>query len=230
MARFVQLNWPADPTAPGPRSARAAFRYRAFIPDDIAHAALNLPAAIAERVARAERAILELNHNPPALGPLEVLAQRLLRAESVASSRIEGLELSQRRLARAEALQDASRDETARSVLANVAAMEKAIAIADGSTHLRTKNICAIHAVLMPFPPEGGVLRTQQSWIEGTPSTHMARPSCHRLPAKFAAWSTISAATSSATTFPPSSRPLSPMRSLKPFTRSPTAMAASGGR
>ncbi|MBX7117143.1 MAG: Fic family protein [Myxococcaceae bacterium] len=167
MARFVQLHWPADPTAPGPRSARAAFHYRAFIPNDIARSTLNLPVAVAERVARAERAILELNHNPPALGPLEVLARRLLRVESVASSRIEGLELSQRRLARAEALQDESRDETARSVLANVAAMEKAIAIADRSAPLRTKDICAIHAVLMTFPPDGGVLRTQQSWIGG---------------------------------------------------------------
>jgi hypothetical protein len=44
-------------------------------------------------------------------------ARRLLGAESVASSRIEGLVLSERRLARAEAEEPDARGETARSVL-----------------------------------------------------------------------------------------------------------------
>lgn len=165
MAHFVQLTWPANPTAPGPRKSRAGFRYQAFIPDELANSNLALAGPIAERIARAERTIADLNRNPPVLGPLEVLARRLLRAESVASSRIEGLELSQRRLARAEVLPEETRDETARSVLANVAAMNKAISLADTSGKFRAEYFSAIHATLMPA--DQGAVRHQQNWIGG---------------------------------------------------------------
>jgi Fic family protein len=122
---------------------------------------------VALALGRAERAIVDLNRDPPALGSLEVLARRLLRSESVASSRIEGLELSQRRLARAEAIGSESRDETAKSVIANVAAMEKAIGISGKRRPLTVADINAIHAVLMKGLSDAGRLRTQQSWIGG---------------------------------------------------------------
>ena len=56
-------------------------------------------------------------------------ALELLRAEAVASSRIEGLELSHRRIARAD-FDPKEADATAREVLGNLREMEKAIAIA----------------------------------------------------------------------------------------------------
>jgi Fic family protein len=143
-----------------------AFRYRAFIPDTIASARFAFDAAVAERIGRAERAIVDLNHSPPALGLLEVLARRLLRAESVASSRIEGLQLSHRRLARAEVSGDESRDETAKTVLANVAAMELAISLADRRKALSPKDICAVHAALM-FGAGISEFRAEQNWIGG---------------------------------------------------------------
>lgn len=164
MGRFVQLHWSASPGALGPRRARAAFAYQAFIPDPIARLELSLSVETIDAVSRAERATADLNRDPPVVGHLEVLARRLLRSESVASSRIEGLQLSQRRLARAEAVGDDSRDETARSVLANVAAMEKAVALGEESRPLRPKDIDALHGLLMPG---GGSPRTEQSWIGG---------------------------------------------------------------
>jgi len=88
----------------------------------------------------------------------------------VASSRIEGLVLSQRRLARAEVEADATRDETARSVLGNVAAMEEAVELGTRSRPLRLKDILAVHRTLMlatTTPQIAGAIRTGQSWIGG---------------------------------------------------------------
>ena len=103
MGRYEQRTWPANPDAAGRRGERQAFRYRAYVPDEIGPATFSIPADVANAVSMAEREVAALNRDPPALGSLEVLARRLLRAESVASSRIEGLVLSHRRLATAEA-------------------------------------------------------------------------------------------------------------------------------
>jgi Fic family protein len=170
MGRYETRSWPADPSAPGGRSERRAFSYRAFLPDPISALDLALPSTVASAVSAAERAIDALNRDPPALASLEVLARRLLRAESVASSRIEGLVLSQRRLARAEAEETESRDETARSVLGNVAAMEHAVVLGASARRLRLMDMLEIHRVLMlatTTPQIAGKLREHQNWIGG---------------------------------------------------------------
>jgi Fic family protein len=69
------------------------------------------------------------------------------------SSRIEGLEASQRRIARALAT-DEDRDETARSVIANVAAMTLAVEIATATRELTVDDILAVHDRLMVLPRE----------------------------------------------------------------------------
>jgi Fic family protein len=170
MARYETRSWPADPSAPGGRSERRVFRYHAFVPDPIAELELSLPSSVAGAVSTAERAVDTLNRDPPRLATLEVLARRLLRAESVASSRIEGLVLSQRRLARAEAEEPDARDETARSVLGNVVAMERAVALGAGARPLRLKDVLEIHRLLMlatTTPQIAGKLRERQNWIGG---------------------------------------------------------------
>ena len=81
-------------------------------------------------MADAERAIATLDAQVAALLDTEALARILLRAESVASSRIEGLEVGARRLLRAEAameLGEPPSDVTAAEVLANIDAMAAAI-------------------------------------------------------------------------------------------------------
>jgi Fic family protein len=170
MARYETRSWPADPTAPGGRAERRAFRYRAFVPEPIGDLQLALPSSVAAAVSSAERAVDALNRDPPRMASLEVLARRLLRAESVASSRIEGLVLSHRRLARAEAEEPEARDETARSVLGNVAAMEEAVALGSHARLLRLSDVLALHRVLMlatTTPELAGELRDRQSWIGG---------------------------------------------------------------
>ena len=81
---------------------------------------------VAADVADAERAIARLNVRARALIDTEALARLLLRAESVASSRIEGLEIGARRLLRADAAREfgeAPTDVTAVEVLGNIDAM-----------------------------------------------------------------------------------------------------------
>jgi Fic family protein len=170
MARYETRSWPADPSAAGGRAERRAFRYQALVPDPVAKLELALPSNVAGAVSTAERAVDALNRDPPRLASLEVLARRLLRAESVASSRIEGLVLSQRRLARAEAEEPDARDETARSILGNVTAMEHAVALCAGAKPLRLKDVLDIHRHLMlatTTPEIAGKLRDRQNWIGG---------------------------------------------------------------
>ncbi len=93
--------WASDPTTHAPAKYRRACEYDAFIPDMLGTLELSLPGEIAGLVAEADSAIRELNSVArPALAPL---ARLLLRTESIASSKVEGLQMGVRDLARAEA-------------------------------------------------------------------------------------------------------------------------------
>jgi len=171
MPRYETRRWEASPDAYGGKAARRSFNFQAFIPDDIAELDVVLPATVTARVSEAERAIQSLNQ-PFLAHQLGALAPRLLRAESVASSWIEGLQISQRRLARAEAGGDEARDDTAKAVLGNIAAMEGLIALADGGRPLRRKDLLGVHKTLMdltPDPSGAGELRAKQNWIGNNP-------------------------------------------------------------
>ena len=61
MARTVERLWEGDPGAMGGRRSRAAFRYKAFVPDEIAAMAPTVPFAVADLAADAEAAIRALN-------------------------------------------------------------------------------------------------------------------------------------------------------------------------
>ena len=85
---------------------------------------------VAADVADAEAALIKVNLEASGLVDTEALARLLLRAESVASSRIEGLEVGPRRLLRAEVAKeigDDASDVTATEVLGNIEAMQLGI-------------------------------------------------------------------------------------------------------
>jgi Fic family protein len=168
MARFVERRWEGVPGASGGRRARTPFTYRAFVPDRI-HT-LNPPTTFetASAVAAAEQAVRELNSSPSVTG-LEAIGALLLRSEAIASSRIEGYELSQRNLARALIDARAARG-AARAVAANVVAMEEAIALGDAERRLTSEDVRAIHRTLMAGEPDRitpGEYRREQNWIGG---------------------------------------------------------------
>jgi Fic family protein len=171
--RWVERHREASPGALGGRRARTGFTYRAYVPTTIANEDFLLASRIAAAAAYAEQACRELNDNPPALANLDVLARQLLRAEAVASSRIEGLIPSYRRLAKA-AFSEDGRDLTATSVLANLAALEHAVLLASESDKFTSEDLLEIHRTLFAGTRDehlGGVIREEQNWIGGAPSS-----------------------------------------------------------
>lgn len=167
--RTERRRWTAALAPFGGRRSRLAFDYEAFVPDPIAELDLAFPADIAAVVTEAEVAVRELNREPPQLGALEPLARQLLRSEAVASSRIEGLVMSHRGLARA-AFAPAEADAGARTVLGNVRAMEEAIALGARTRRFAAADIAALHRALFRGTPQeaiAGRVRTRQNWIGG---------------------------------------------------------------
>lgn len=151
----------------GGRAARASFTYQAFVPDQIAQLDPAVPFRTAEAVADAEQAIRDLNARADTRG-LETIGPLLLRSEALASSRIEGYQVSTLNLARALVEPRAARG-AARIVAANVSAMEEAIARADDPRPLEVKDIEEFHRTLMAQEPEAqpGTIRAEQNWIGG---------------------------------------------------------------
>lgn len=168
--RHVALTWKHDPTLFAPAKFRRACRYQAFIPEPLSGLPLTLSAEVAGVVSEAEAAIRALNDVArPALAPL---ARLLLRTESIASSKVEGMHLDARELARAEARVEtgARVGATALEVMANIDAMALAVDHGAAVARFGVGEIRAIHARLMeaaPNPRIAGRLRTEQNWIGG---------------------------------------------------------------
>jgi Fic family protein len=168
--RGIRRIWKGgQPSLSGGRRVRRGFVYYAFDAWTLAKRSWSFSAELTQDLSRAEGAIRRLNEDPPRTQVLESLARQLLRAEAVASSRIEGLELSHRKLAEA-AFDPEDTSLTARSVLGNVRAMDEAIRLAAGQTHFTVDTIRQIHARLFQGTADArlaGVLRDRQNWIGG---------------------------------------------------------------
>lgn len=159
-----------DPSAYGNRAARKGGRYNAFVPPDIADYAFTLTSATAREVEVGTLALKQLQGFNLAPG-LHSLAETLLRSESVASSRIEGLDMTHARLARAR-YGDRREDKKAREVIANIDAMRTAIKLGASTDVLGVDAIRDIHRALiggetLRGKPYAGVVRDEQNWIGG---------------------------------------------------------------
>jgi Fic family protein len=156
------------------RQDRLGGTYDAYLPDPLAGWNMSFPADVAADVADAEAAVRSLNDAGTSHVSLEGLARFLLRAESVGSSRIEGLSAASRRLAKAEvamALGSDPADQVAVEILGNIAAMESAIALATKTEAFGLQDLLAIHRTLMlrsSTPELGGQIRQEQNWIGGS--------------------------------------------------------------
>jgi Fic family protein len=138
------------------------------VPDPVAEWDEPLAGRAAGALARATAALAELEA-AGASHDLESLAGPLLRAEALGSSFIEGLRASNKRVALA-AYEPLAADGTARAVLGNVRAMERAIAIGTERRRFRLADVLDIHHALLEGTSEerfAGVVRTDQSWIGG---------------------------------------------------------------
>jgi Fic family protein len=168
--RLIPGIWQSNPAIYAPPKYRRACAYEAFIPDKLMGMPLSLDATIAGVVSEAERAIRSLNDTA---GPtLDPLARLLLRTESIASSKVEGMQLGVRELAHAEARLESGQNAspTAREVLANINAMVLAVDEAAVVPRFGVAQITAIHRRLIEQAENrhvAGQIRTQQNWIGG---------------------------------------------------------------
>ncbi|HEX3174325.1 MAG TPA: Fic family protein [Solirubrobacterales bacterium] len=163
---YEERTWAPDFAGSG---RRGAGRYRVFVPDPVGGLEPELSASTSALSERAGAAVRRLNESSAALRSFDGLAGQLLRSEALASSAIEGLQISQRKLARAEIDGNAG-EHKAREILGNVLAMRKAMQI-DGETGDWTANhVLAIHreiAIVPPLDRIAGMFREEQGWIGG---------------------------------------------------------------
>jgi Fic family protein len=172
LGHHQKFTWVPDSGAVGGRRRRQAGSYQVFIPAKIAdrHFALGEDAVAA--ITSATKALASLAASEPHLASLNALASNLLRSESAASSRMEGLAMSHKRLARAAYRETERRgaDSRAAEVLGNVEAMKQAVDLGAGKTSISVADIQKIHRTLLRFSADhriAGVIREEQNWIGG---------------------------------------------------------------
>ncbi|MGH9388504.1 MAG: Fic family protein, partial [Vicinamibacteria bacterium] len=166
---YVERSWRYDPALYAPARYRRACSYVAFVPDPIRDLELRIEGEVAALISEAEARIAALNRPvSPALAPL---ARLLLRTESIASSKVEGMQADARSLARAEVAHDTGRSvgQELAGILANVDAMQFAIETATEHPTMEPAHLKEIHRVLLvgSHPERAGLFRSGQGWIGG---------------------------------------------------------------
>jgi len=173
VASAIKLRWKPHPSSGLPRRDRAGCDYQAYVPDELTGRPFSLDGATSADVSDAERAVERLNRHAGALADSEAVARLLLRAEAVASSRIEGLEVGSRRLLKAQLAQrlGETADVSATEVLNNIEAMRWAVDTLSGVDPVTVDDLLAIHARLLAgtrLEQHAGQLRSVQNWIGGS--------------------------------------------------------------
>jgi len=167
---LVTKAWEWDPTLYAPPRYRKACKYKAFIPDALTGFEFDLASGVAGVVSDAEQAIMTLNASArPALEPL---ARLLLRTESIASSKVEGMQVGIRQLARAESKIESGgkASSTILEVLGNIDAMQLAVDDTATAAQIGIEHVVEIHRKLMANAPNShvaGIIRGDQNWIGG---------------------------------------------------------------
>ena len=152
MSTVVKLRWPANLSSGLSRRDRQGCDYEAYAPDLLVGRSFSLEGSTAADVSDAEDAIRRLNQDNSALADSEAMARLLLRAEAVASSRIEGLEVAGRRLLQADlarGFENSPPDITATEVLNNIEAMHWAVETLSDLPELRVNDVLAVHERLL---------------------------------------------------------------------------------
>ena len=172
MAKVLKRRWRSEIGGLGlPRRMTRSCDYGAYVPDPLIGRVFAFDGEVAADTADAEAAISGMDVEATALLDTEGLARILLRAEAVASSRIEGLEVGARRLSRAEAarsLHTRSTDVTATEILGNIDAMIYGVERVNFGEEITVELLLEIHRRLLAgtyLDPYAGQLREVQNWI-----------------------------------------------------------------
>ncbi len=170
MASWVERRWEASLDALRTRDRRSG-SYRAYQPDFLLTRPLTIDPDLTTKAARVETAVRGLASGPGAHA-LEGMARFLLRSEAIASSRIEGLQVSAQQVALAELAQAEDGpvrgfSENARLVANNITALRRASTELAVAPALTVAGITDLHRALLPGHPGDG-LRDVQNWIGGS--------------------------------------------------------------
>ncbi|WP_284042858.1 Fic family protein [Actinoplanes sp. M2I2] len=170
MAERREARWDMAWEAPTRRDKRGG-HYAPYIPDELLTRPVVISAELARTAAKVETAVRGLTEAPGTTG-LDSLGRFLLRSEAIASSRIEGLQVSAQQVAFAElaTTEDApvtSFSENARLVANNIVTLRQAAGELAACEAIEPKNICDLHRALLPHHPQQG-LRDKQNWIGGS--------------------------------------------------------------
>lgn len=174
MSKLLRRGWQSSLNSGLSRRDRQGCEYEAYVPDLLVGRTFRLEGSVAADVADAERAIATLDATAAALANTEALARLLLRAESVASSFIEGFVVGGRRLLRAEAARVAGEtdiDVTADEVLGNIDAMTWAVKSLSTAEAVTVDGLLHVHERLLArtrLREHAGQIRSVQNWIGGS--------------------------------------------------------------
>src|SRR4051794_18146999 len=174
MARVLKRRWTPSSSSGLSRKDRQGCDYEAYVPDPLVGRAFSLDGDTAADVTDAETAVARLNVEARGLVDSEAIARLLLRAEAVASSKIEGLEVGGRRLLQAQAargLGEDPSDVTAKEILNNIDAMSWAIDTLSDVQAITVEDLLNIHERLLAgtsLEEYAGRLREKQNWIGGS--------------------------------------------------------------
>jgi Fic family protein len=174
MPELIKLKWTPTAAEGLPRRDRRGCEYEAYVPDPLVGRAIALDGASAADVADAERAMSRLETSAYSLADSEAMARLLLRAEAVASSKIEGLAIGGRRLLKAQLVQALGQritDVTAQEILNNVEAMASALEEQEPGQPITLERLLDAHARLLQatsLEQQAGRLREEQNWIGGS--------------------------------------------------------------
>ncbi|WP_132126333.1 Fic family protein [Actinocrispum wychmicini] len=170
MATWLPHHW--EPSFEGrSRRDQRGGRYSAYLPDPLVTRRLALPDELARRAFAVETAVRELSAGSRVATCLEGLARFLLRSEAIASSRIEGLQVSAQQVALAELAQT---DETitrgfttnAQLVANNITTVRHAATALASASAVTVDDVDELHRALLPDDKHHGV-RAVQNWIGG---------------------------------------------------------------
>ena len=185
MATLETRRWEGD-LAGLTRRDRRPCNYEVYLPDPLAGRKFSLDGDVAADISEAEAALVRLNTSGSALVGAEALARLLLRAESVASSRIEGLVIDGRRLLRADAARQMGEepsDVTAAEVLGNIDAMVWGVEAVESGGQITAEILLEAHRRLLAgtrLEEHGGRIRSVQNWIGGSITTPVRPHLCRR--------------------------------------------------
>lgn len=171
MAGWGRASWPPAPNAPTHADRRGG-DYERYQPDRMLGRPLLLAPDVSELAWRVEAAVRGLGDLPGSRG-LEGLARFLLRWEAIASSRIEGLQVSPQQVGLAELAEEEQLtvervNRTARRVAANISALRQASYEVAAREAVGVTDVVQLQEHLLADEPRLHGLRDEQNWVGGS--------------------------------------------------------------